>query len=169
LRDVAYPANGAEALHQQAPESTARAVMKVEHAWLDALQRRDVKRLARILAGEVIDITIKGKKSRAPSIFPVSPAGSPIRRSAAFREYKGAPLSEGRCGDRDRRAGHRTCHLAERFICHRASRLEFRAPLVLYRRFSPARFALASRQRQEIISPGSQDSRPVRGRSRRNS
>jgi metallo-beta-lactamase class B len=62
LQDVAYPANGAKALHNRAPagERTAQAVMKVEHAWLDALQRRDVETLARTLAAEFIDNDYQG-------------------------------------------------------------------------------------------------------------
>lgn len=53
---AAIPAFGA------VPESerTPGAVMAVEHAWLDALNRRDVKVLARILGREFIDSDFQG-------------------------------------------------------------------------------------------------------------
>ncbi|HEY6516738.1 MAG TPA: nuclear transport factor 2 family protein [Steroidobacteraceae bacterium] len=42
-------------------ERTAAAVMKVEHEWLAALQRRDVTTLARILGREFIDSDFQGE------------------------------------------------------------------------------------------------------------
>lgn len=44
----------------EANERSAAAVMRVEHEWLDALQHRDVKALARILAAEFIDSDWQG-------------------------------------------------------------------------------------------------------------
>jgi Domain of unknown function (DUF4440) len=43
-----------------ASERTAAALMAVEHAWLTALQRHDVPRLARILGREFIDSDFQG-------------------------------------------------------------------------------------------------------------
>lgn len=42
-------------------ESTAAAVMKVEHEWLAALQTHDVATLARVLAREYIDSDFQGE------------------------------------------------------------------------------------------------------------
>ena len=42
-------------------DRTAAAVMKVEHEWLAALQRRDVTTLARILGREFIDSDFQGE------------------------------------------------------------------------------------------------------------
>ena len=57
LEDVAYPAKRETGSQNQPPanERTAAALMKVEHEWLDALHRRDVRTLQRILAAEFID------------------------------------------------------------------------------------------------------------------
>lgn len=57
LEDVAYLAKRKAGSQSQplANERTAAALMKVEHEWLDALHRRDVKTLQRILAPEFID------------------------------------------------------------------------------------------------------------------
>ena len=53
---AAMPAFGAV----PARERTAAAVMAVEHAWLAALQRRDVKVLAHILGREFVDSDFQG-------------------------------------------------------------------------------------------------------------
>lgn len=53
--------SAAPAFAQPPPgERTADAVMKVEHEWLAALQRRDVATLARILGREFIDSDFQG-------------------------------------------------------------------------------------------------------------
>lgn len=64
LEDVAYPAKGETGPQSQPPanERTAAALMKVEHEWLDALHRRDVKTLQRILAAEFIDNYFLGQE-----------------------------------------------------------------------------------------------------------
>lgn len=46
--------------HSSGSERTATAVMTVEHEWLAALHRRDVKTLARILGREFIDSDFQG-------------------------------------------------------------------------------------------------------------
>ncbi len=53
----------AEPVFAQPPESarTAAAVMTVEHDWLAALSRHDVKALARILGREFIDSDFQGE------------------------------------------------------------------------------------------------------------
>lgn|GEM_PF-170657 len=62
LRDVAYRGRGKQAPQGQPPAGprSATAVMRVEHEWLAALHRRDVKALGRILGSEFIDSDWQG-------------------------------------------------------------------------------------------------------------
>jgi Domain of unknown function (DUF4440) len=65
-------------------ERTAAAVMTIEHAWLAALQRRDVRVLARILGREFIDSDWQGQvitRSQYLAYFarPVSHGGPRVR------------------------------------------------------------------------------------------
>lgn len=55
--EIADPSNASATSQTESPadQRTADAVMKVEHEWLDALRRADVKTLERILAAEFID------------------------------------------------------------------------------------------------------------------
>lgn len=69
-------------------ERTAAAVMKVEHEWLSALQRRDVTTLARILGREFIDSDFQGDAiTRAQYLAyfagPPQPPTPPVEQSFA--------------------------------------------------------------------------------------
>ncbi len=88
LRDVAYLASGKKAPQSQLPADprSATAVMRVEHEWLAALHRRDVKTLARILGSEFVDSDWQG--DAIPRSEYLAYLARPLAHSAPAQEQR---------------------------------------------------------------------------------